>query len=245
MTNELLESVNLRDFLDPKYHILEKFRELAPGSDKHCQNVMALCESVAMDLGMSSDVIKVAARYHDIGKMNNPEAYSENQNGSNIHDNLDPMISYQLITRHVGDSILYLLQIENMPKKVLEIISQHHGNTILRFFYDKSGAKIENIYRYKCEQPTSLEAAILMICDVIEATARSLSINGQLDKTPDRTSVVNKSIQRLMDDGQLDNMKVGELKVVKKTLTREMESIYHKRVVYGDEKEIGTSNSIV
>lgn len=233
-----------RVFLDSKYPHLIKFREVAPGTYKHSINVSNFCESVALELGINTELIKVAAMYHDIGKIFYPEAFSENQNGKNVHEDLDPLISYQIITRHVGDSITYLLQIENMPREILNIVSQHHGNTILSFFYKASGSTLEDLYRYKCSQPQSIEAAVLMLCDSVEATARALSSNGKLDKVSDRKSVVNTTIQRLMDDGQLDNMKVGELKVVKKVLHKDLESIYHKREVYGDETNSVTGDDM-
>ena len=229
----------LRSFLDPKFPYLEEFRKMAPGTHKHCVNTASFCESIALDLKIDEVVLKVAAMYHDIGKINNPDIFSENQNGKkSIHDDLDPLISYELITRHVGDSILYLLQIENMPRGVLDIISQHHGNTVLKFFYKKSDTKIDDLFRYKCSPPQSVEAAILMICDSVEATARALANNGSLDTTSDRKKVVDATIQRLMDDDQLDNMKVGELKIVKRVLCRELENTYHKREIYGDEKTV-------
>jgi len=226
-----------RSLLDAKSAHLQKFRELAPGTFKHCDNVANFCESVALELGLDVDLMKVAAKYHDIGKLNYPEAFSENQNGKNVHEDLDPTVSYQIITRHVGDSILYLLQVEGMPREVLDIISQHHGNSILSFFYKRSGGSIEDLYRYKSIPPQNIEAAVLMLCDAVEATARALASNGKLENTSDRKAVVNTTVQRLMDDGQLDNMKVGELKVVKRVLQKELENIYHKREVYGGEKE--------
>jgi len=228
----------LKGFLDPKCPHLIRFRDIAPGSYRHCENVAVFCESIAIELELDVDLIRVAAKYHDIGKINCPEAFSENQNGSNMHDELDPIVSYQYITRHVGDSITYLLQMENMPTNVMEIVSQHHGNTVLRFFYKKSKNKVDDLYRYKCCVPQSIEAAILMICDSVEATSRALAINGELEEMEDRRKVVDSTIMRLTNDDQLDNMKVGELKIVRQMLYKELEGIYHKRELYGEEKEV-------
>ena len=228
----------LKGFLDPKCPHLIRFRDVAPGSFRHCENVSVFCESIAIELELDVDLMKVAAKYHDIGKINYPEAFSENQNGENIHDKLDPMISYQLITRHVGDGVVYLLEMEDMPREVMEIISQHHGNTVLKFFYKKSKGKVDDLYRYRCCMPKRIESAILMICDSVEATSRALAVNGELENMEDRRKVVDSTIMRLTNDDQLDNMKVGELKVVRKVLYKELESIYHKRELYGDEKEI-------
>jgi len=229
---------NLKYLLDPKLPLLEKFREKSPGTFQHCKNVAGFCESVALEIGLDIDLLNIAGMYHDVGKMNYPEAFSENQDGKNIHDNIEPSISFQLITRHVGDSVLILLQIPEMPREILDIVAQHHGNTVLRYFYNKSNSDLDDIYRYKCPQPKTIEAAVLMICDSVEATAKSLSNSGELSEQTDRKSVVDSTIRRLVDDNQLDEMKVGHLKSIRKVLYKELEGIYHKREVYGDEKTI-------
>lgn len=233
-----------KKFFEPTFPLLDKFRELAPGTYKHCQNVSNICESIAAELDLNIDLIKCAALFHDVGKIVNPSFFSENQsNGTNPHDNLDPYISYQIITRHVGDSVLYLLQIEDMPQEVIKIVSQHHGNTILKAFYNKcSNDEPEDKYRYKCSKPTSIEAAILMIVDSIEATSRSMFNSGETEDKFIKESI-NGTIERLVDDGQVDNMKIGTLKVVKKILFKEFESIYHKRVAYESQKTIGDAKA--
>ena len=237
METEKTYNENLTALLDAKCPLLEKFREMAPGTYKHCTNVRSLCESVALELKLDVTLMNVVGLYHDIGKMINPHVFSENQNGNgNIHDNIDPAISYQLITRHVGDTVLCLLQNPNMPTEVMNICSQHHGNTVLKFFYDKSGAESDEMYRYKSIVPQSIEATVLMICDSVEATAKAKHNNGELESSKEKASVISSTIQRLMDDDQLDNMKVGELKVIKKTLIRELGNIYHKRELYKEDK---------
>lgn len=235
---------DLKQFLDSKYPLSQKFRERAPGTFKHSQNVMDFCESVAMELGLDSDLMKVSALYHDIGKLNFPEAFGENQNGTNVHDGIDPAMSYQIITRHVSDGVLTLVQIPEMPRKVTEIISQHHGNTVLRFFFKKSDSSIDDHFRYKCCTPQTIEAAVLMICDSVEAAGRALASTKGLEGTNDKKDLIDTTIQRLVDDDQLDNMRVGELKVVKKVLLKELENIYHKRELYGDEKKAGASGDL-
>ena len=223
----------------------EKFRNLAPGSFKHCQNVENLCESVSLQLKIDTNTIdnlKLAARFHDIGKINSPEYFIENVDGKNIHDNLEPKVSYNIITRHVGDSIVILLN-SGFDPETLKIISQHHGTTILKCFYKKAQEEnpevVDDLYRYKCNRPKSLESAILMICDSVEATARALNANNGLSSTDDRKKVVDSTVKRLMDDDQLDDIRVGDLKLIKRKLYSELEKIYHKREIYGDEKTVG------
>ena len=229
-----------KDLIDIKTPLLEKFREIAPGTFRHSQNVSLLCESIAVELDLNVDLMRAAGLYHDIGKMNAPEMFSENQTGEeNIHDKLDPAISYQIITRHVGDSVVKILQLPDFPDKIklMDMISQHHGNTILRFFYKKSKSKVDDSFRYKTPAPESIEAAVLMICDSVEATARSLDSNDKLDESKDRRAVVNTTVDRLTQDYQLDDIKVGDLRTIKNMLYKEMENIYHKREAYGDETE--------
>lgn len=220
-----------KKLFDQTYPLLDKFKTLAPGTFKHSQNIVNMCETVAVELDLNVDVIKCAALYHDCGKMNNPLFFAENQDGTNIHDELDPVMSYQIITRHVGDSIIHLLQVPEIPHDVIEIISQHHGDTILQAFHNKDKTAPEDKYRYKCSKPVSAESLILMLCDSIEATTRALYNGGNGDEDF-ILKAVKGTISRLMDDQQLDNMKIGVLNTTKKILIKELESIYHKRVNY-------------
>lgn len=232
----IIEDNDLKKLLDPKFHLLEIFREKAPGTYRHSKNVSMFCESVALALNLDVDLLNLAGMYHDIGKMNHPEAFSENQDGKNLHDSLDPEISYLIITRHVGDSLIYLLQIPEMPRSVMKMVSQHHGNTVLRYFAKKAKSKMVDNYRYKCNRPSCIESAILMICDCIEATARALASNGELENAEDRIKLVETSVKRLTEDKQIDDVKIGQLRVIKNVLIKELGNIYHKREIYGDEK---------
>ena len=228
---------DMKKLLDPKFSILEKFRETAPGTYKHCQNVADLCESISLELNLNTTKMNIAGVYHDIGKIVNPLYFSENQNGKNVHDDLEPEVSYQYITRHVGDTVLVLLQIPNFPREIIEIISQHHGNTVLRYFFDKSKSEVDDHYRYRCQSPKTVEAAVLMICDSVEATSKALSNNGGLNNVEDRKKVVNTTVERLAKDEQLDNLTYGQGRVIKNVLYKELGNIYHKREVYPDEIE--------
>ena len=234
-----------KDLLDSKFPLLEKFREMAPGSHRHSQNVASLCESVAIELELDTDLMKCAGTYHDIGKIVAPEIFSENQNGKNIHEEIDdPSVSYQLITRHVGDTLVQLMQIPDFEGKLklMDVVSQHHGNTVLKFFFQKSKSKVDDHYRYKCLPPQTVEAAVLMICDAVEATSRALDADDELETPEDRRSVVNATVERLMDDLQLEDITVGQVRVVKNVLKKELENMYHKRERYGDEKKTESDN---
>ena len=237
MEDKTKPDYDLKKFLDASYPLLETFRKIAPGTFTHSDNVSDLCEAVGLELGLNTDVMAAIGKYHDIGKMNFPEAFSENQNGTNIHDNLEPNISYHIITRHIGDTAVILINEKDFPRELIEMVLQHHGNTVLSFFYRKSGGNVDEMYRYKCKKPQTIEAAVLMICDSVEAMARSLASSGKLENVDDRKGVVNNTVNRLMDDLQLDDITVGEVRRVRKVLFKELENIYHKRVPYPDEEK--------
>jgi len=226
----------LKLFLEPDFPLLVAFRDKAPGTFTHCKNVSNLVESIALELELDVDKMLVAAMYHDVGKMNFPDCFSENQGTDvNMHSKLEPMISYHMITRHVGDSVLTMMK-HDIPICILNMIAQHHGNTVVQAFYNKAldtnKKTIEDNFRYKCDTPKTTESAVLMICDCVEATARSKFNEGILKNSTDKENVVQKTIQRLVEDNQLDDMKVGQIKVITRTLVKEMSNIYHKREKY-------------
>ena len=222
--------------LDSKYPLLQAFRDTCPGTFKHSQSLMSMIEGVSLALELDVDLMKVAALYHDVGKMFAPKYFSENQlENENPHDKLDPLMSYDLITRHVSDSVIILINNHDFPRDIIEIISQHHGTTVLKYFFDKSKATTDAIFRYKTTKPTSIESMVLMVCDAIEAMSRALSRAGKFDPN----KVINETLQRLIDDGQLDDvtMKLGDLKKIKRALAKELEGVYQKRIDYEEAGE--------
>lgn len=234
------EYEQLRELIDSTSPMMEKFREIAPGTFRHSHNIASICEPIASELGLNPDIMKASALLHDIGKSFNPLYFTENQDGSNPHDELSPTCSYSILTKHVSDSVLYLLRYPEVPRQVLEIISQHHGTTILQSIFKKAqkltnGHTVEDHYRYKSQKPSCIEAAILMIVDNVEATTKSLFNTGQLTDVP---KTVKMCIDKLVNDEQLDELKIGVIRVVKEVLCKEIESIYHKRVSYEEEEDL-------
>lgn len=237
-------------YLDASYHLMEQFKALAPGSQKHCLNVSVLCESIAKELGLKNpDGLKCAALFHDVGKMLNPEFFIENQNGSNIHDTINnPAVSYQLITRHVSDTVMILHQ-NKFPMEIIDIVMEHHGDSIVRYFYnvalkqngnDLHPTELSKKFRYRCSKPQTPESAILMICDIIEAEARSKFTGNKPTEQDSIENLIELRVKDLIDDGQLDNLKIGVLKKVKLVLVKELNAMYHTRIKYDDDdKTIG------
>lgn len=221
---------------DFKYPLLQDFRENCPGTFKHSQALASTIEAVSIALQLDVDFMKTAALYHDIGKLFNPKFFTENQlEAENPHDAMDPKSSYEIITRHVSDGVMVLVNNHQFPRNLIEVVSQHHGTTVLRYFHNKHGGD-ENNYRYKCTRPQSVQAMVLMVCDQIEATSRSLVQSGKFNPN----DMMEKTITGLLNDGQFDNveMKLGDVKKIKLVLAKELEGLYQKRVNYeGNDKE--------
>ena len=220
--------------LDPKYPLLQRYRDLCPGSFKHSQNLSSMVEGVALALEIDSNNLKLAALYHDIGKTFNPIYFSENQlDDESPHANITPKMSYEIITRHVSDSVLIMINDGNFPLKVINMVAQHHGQSVLKYFFIKSNSDNDDLYRYRSAKPTCVESAILMICDSIEATSKSKIKSNDFNPS----SIINNTINGLIEDGQCDEvyMKLGDLGKIKKALSKEMEGMYQKRVDYDKE----------
>jgi len=224
---------DLSSLLDPQSRLIALFKETCPGSFKHSQALASMVESVGSSLGLNVIFMKVCALYHDIGKLFNSKYFSENQaEGENIHDTLTPSMSYQMITRHVSDGALILLNSRNFSRDIIDVVSQHHGTTVTKYFFDKSQTTDDAPFRYKTMKPQSLEAAILMMCDITEAKTRSISQSHP--ETLDPVLIINSTIDHLLNDGQLDDvyLRLGDLKTVKNILINELDCIYQKRVDY-------------
>jgi len=231
------EKESLSVILDPNYPLLKTFRERASGTYKHSQNLASMVEGVSMELELDVPFMKAAALYHDVGKMLHPRYYTENQvEEENPHDKIDPFISYLIISRHVSDSALILMQDPNFPRKLIEIACQHHGQSVVKYFFTKSGSEVEDTFRYKGKKPTCIEAMVLLICDSIEARSRAEVKR----ETFDPKAIIDETINELLEDGQLEDvvMRLGDLQKLKTALAKELQGTYQKRVDYAEaEKE--------
>ncbi len=227
--------------------LMEVFKDKAPGTFRHCQNVASLIEPIAGELGLDIEKMVAAAKLHDIGKSFNPEWFTENQNDLNPHDDAEPTYSYCVISRHVSDGVLKLIQYPEIPREIIIWISEHQGDTVIKAIYNKAkerynGSTSIEAYRYKCRKPSCIESAVLMICDVIEATLKALHNN---DKLEDIKGTVDKMIENLADDEQLDQLTIGSIRIIKKVLIREAGSIYHKRIDYDEDEDKKKKKKVV
>jgi len=236
ISGEIKEKDKLNHLLDSSYPLLQKFREACPGSFKHSQALSGMVEGIALELDLDVTFMKICSLYHDIGKMFSPKYFTENQlEDEDPHEKLDPKMSYQIISRHVSDTALILLNDKNFPRELIEIVTQHHGTSVVRYFFDKSGSDVEDNFRYKGQKPKKVEAMILMICDCIEARSRSEAQSGGKF---DPKKVIDETINSLLKDSQLDDviMRLGDLQKIKDALAKELEGTYQKRIDYSKAK---------
>jgi len=230
-----------KKFLDNDFSLMKKFKEVATGSQKHCEQVAGICDAIINELDSNDidrEALRCASLYHDVGKIFNPNYFSENQDENNPHDDLDPFISYQIITRHVSDSVALLSQY-GFPQNVRDIVSQHHGNSLMKHFFDASEIEDESQFCYKWSPPQSIEASILMLVDIVESSARSAWNNNKLNTNESKQELVNRTIDRLMESEQIDKLTVGVYRVVRKILPEQLKTIFQKRVEYITKDEGG------
>jgi putative nucleotidyltransferase with HDIG domain len=229
---KLLELANLNQPLFQRM-IIE-----APGTYHHSIIVSSLVETAAEAIGANSLLAKVSSYYHDIGKLKKPQYFIENQQDSdNRHDKLSPKMSGLIIISHVKDGC-ELAAGAKLGRQIVNIIQQHHGTSIVSYFYDKAKKdKDESIrslsesdFRYPGPKPQTKEAGLIMLGDVIEASSRTLS-----NPTPARIrSLVRERIEGIYTDGQLDEceLTLSNLNTIAETFTKILTGIFHHRVDY-------------
>ena len=231
----VLTLMEMSDFNRPA---LKRISELAPGTFHHSIQVSNLAEGVAETIGANSLLVRVMALYHDLGKTMRPEYFTENQKqGVNPHNNLDPYQSVKIITGHVSQGAL-LAREYKIPELVASGILEHHGTTLIQYFLHKAkehaketGKEIkEEDFRYKGPKPQSMETAILMLADVIEATSRSMT-----DTSSEALkSMIHKTILDKFMDGQFNesNLSIKELFKLEEAFLHSLDGTYHTRVKY-------------
>lgn len=234
-------SLTLMELCDPNTPLQRALMQKAAGTYQHSLMVANLAEAAALRVGADAQLVRTAAYYHDIGKIKRPEFFSENQmRDFNPHDKISANLSYLIITTHVKDGVA-LAKEARLPKSIIDIISQHHGNTVVGYFYHKAKKQDPDVraddFRYPQKRPQSREAAILMIADTVEAAVRS-NINhlnhGQV------SSFIRTLINDKMNDKQFIecNLTYRDINEITDELVRMINSMYHKRVAYPDKKSL-------
>lgn len=241
----IMTDVTLMEYMDPNHDLLRRLSIEAPGTYQHSVVVGNLAEAAALSIGANGLFCRVATLYHDIGKMATPQYFSENQHGEgmNIHQLLTPQESAQVIIAHVSEGVA-MARRANLPEQFIDIIKEHHGTTLVYYFYrkmleQKEGNEGEvnlDDFRYSGPEPRSKESAIIMIADSLESASRSLDEFNK-DSVMELTSRI---VKEKAEEGQFDHtcLTLQELAIVKETLVKTLVAYGHSRVKYPT-REVG------
>ncbi len=235
-------TLQLQELSRLDHPLLQELLRRAPGTYHHSIMVANLAEQAADKVKANSTLIRVGAFYHDIGKMNRPPFFSENQEGVNPHDSLDPYTSARIIISHVTDG-LDLAKQYKLPDRIREFIAQHHGTRLVKGFYHKAvemagdeAAVDREQFRYPGPRPRSREVGIMMLADVVESTSRALQPNSE--------KAIEKLVNTLIDDdlteGQLDEsgLTLGDIHLIRESFIKTLKGRFHVRVKYPGNEEL-------
>lgn len=238
---DIVTTIKLLELSNPNHPLLKRLLMEAPGTYHHSIIVANLAEVAAEEVGANPVLTRVSAYYHDIGKIKRPYFFKENQIGKeNPHDKLNPNLSTLVITSHVKDG-LDLAKEYNLPTILQNIIVEHHGTTLVKYFYitmKNSSEKPEEVkpenFKYAGPIPSSKECGIIMMADSIEAAVRSIQEPNQ-NKIEE---MVNNIIKDRLSEGQFDNcdLTLKDIYKVKKSFLKTLTGVYHQRIEYPVEK---------
>ncbi|MEM8944966.1 MAG: HDIG domain-containing metalloprotein [Planctomycetota bacterium] len=241
---EVQTDLSLIELGDPSLPLLQELIRRAPGTYNHSITVAALAEAAAESIGARGLLVRVGAYYHDIGKMLKPGYFVENQGqGDNRHDSLVPAMSTLVIIAHVKDGADLARQ-NKLPEQLIDFIQQHHGTTLVEYFYrqaseqrdkDPDGADVdESSFRYPGPKPQTKEAGVLMLADAVESASRALK-----EPTPARIeNIVEELARKRLLDGQFDEcgLTLEEVRKIGESLVKSLTAVYHGRVKYPDQE---------
>lgn len=230
----------LLELANPSNRLLRRLLLETPGTYHHSVMVGNLAERAAETIGADPLLARIAAYYHDIGKMKNPLAFIENQAGAhNIHDDLTAEISARIISGHIRDGIDLGYE-HGLPVQVIGYIPQHHGTSVMTFFHQKALREVggrddlvnEATYRYPGPKPQTREAAIIMLADGVEASVRSLDEKDE----PSIRAMVDRIVDARVEDGQLDDaeLTLRNIAQIKDAFVGQLLGMYHSRIKYPD-----------
>jgi putative nucleotidyltransferase with HDIG domain len=226
--------------------LLRELAQKAPGTFNHSLIIGTMVEEASNLIGGNSILARVGAYYHDIGKVYYPEAFVENQTkGENIHENLPPEKSAQIIIEHV-DKGIELAKENGLPEEIIDFIPMHHGTLLVSYFYEKAKKLYgeENVkeedYRYKGPKPNTKETGLLMLADACESAARAM-----IDETQEKLeNLVANIIRERLEDGQLDetNLNFRDLKLIRSAFVKVLINQSHKRIRYPHQDKMENMN---
>ncbi len=234
----VLTDAALMEYMNPKHELLKRFAQKMPGTYQHSLALSHLAETAAEAIGANALFCRTATLYHDVGKINHPTFYTENQQiGMNVHQLLTPQESAQVIISHVRDGER-IARKWRLPESFIDIIREHHGTTLVYYFYRQEldhnqgnpQAIDERLFRYPGPRPRSKESGIIMICDSVEATSHSME-----ELTEETISqMVEEIVKEKAADGQFDEctLTLEDLRLIKQALVKSLLLAHHTRIKY-------------
>jgi putative nucleotidyltransferase with HDIG domain len=237
----IVTDISLLELADGSHPLLQELVRRAPGTYTHSITVATLAEAAAEAITANPLLVRVGSYFHDVGKMLKPQYFIENQAGENRHNALEPALSTLVIIGHVKDGLALAHQY-NLPRPIIDFIAQHHGTTLVEYFYREamkvqesagpSGADLESCFRYPGPRPQTRENGILMLADAVESTSRSLQnpTPGSLHK------MVHDLLMKRLLDGQFEEsgLTLTELHRIEESLSKSLIALFHARIKYPD-----------
>jgi putative nucleotidyltransferase with HDIG domain len=245
----IVTDITLLELADGSHPLQQELIRRAPGTYTHSITVATLAEPAAEAIGADPLLTRVGAYFHDVGKMLKPDYFIENQSGENRHQGLEPALSTLVIIGHVKDGVA-LAEQYRLPRPVIDFIQQHHGTTLVEYFYREAlrlhggqgngGAELEPAFRYPGPKPRTRENGIIMLADAVESSSRALG-----DPTPGSLrKLVHDLLMKRLLDGQFDEsgLTLTELHVVEEALSKGLIALYHSRIKYPEPRERGLAS---
>ena len=238
----ITSNLKLSELSDRNHPALRFLEDNALGTFNHSLVVGTLADRAALKIGANSQLARAMAYYHDLGKTTNPLMFVENQIGySTPHEQLNPMESAEIIKSHVTEGIKLAKRFK-LPEIVYKGIEEHHGDSVIRFFYEKAkeqGIQVnKNEYRHLGVKPTTKESAILMFADSLEAACRAIFMKEDANENKIR-NIIEQIFNEKISDGQLQNspLTFKEITLIKDSFQKSLEGLYHQRVLYPESTE--------
>jgi len=246
----IVTDISLLDLADGSHPLMQELVRRAPGTYTHSMTVATLAESAAEAIDANPLLTRVGSYFHDIGKMLKPHYFIENQTGENRHDTLEPALSTLIIIGHVKDG-LALGEQYGLPRPIIDFIQQHHGTTLVEYFYREAmrlqeslgngtPEQLEPAFRYPGPKPLTRENGIVMLADAVESSSRALS-----DPTPNSLrKLVHDLLMKRLLDGQFDEsgLTLTELHRIEESLCKSLVALYHSRIKYPEVRERGLAS---
>jgi putative nucleotidyltransferase with HDIG domain len=240
----IVTDISLLELADGSHPLLQELVRRAPGTYTHSITVATLAEAAAEAISANPLLVRVGSYFHDVGKMLKPQYFIENQTGENRHNALEPALSTLIIIGHVKDGLALAHQY-NLPRPIIDFIAQHHGTTLVEYFYreamkiqEETGqptADLEACFRYPGPKPRTRENGILMLADAVESTSRSLS-----NPTPSSLhKMVHDLLMKRLLDGQFEEsgLTLTELRRIEESLSKSLIALFHARIKYPEAEQ--------